>query len=142
MVSRDTPASLARWLAVRRAAIFDGSCHKYYFCRDKVLSRGDKTSLLSRQMFCRDKIMSVATKYLCRDKTFVTTNICRDKHVFVATKVLSRQTRVCHDKTRLLSRQNYASIIFVPTNTPKKCFVVTKALSRQKNDTCGSFRQR
>ncbi len=72
-------------------------------------------------MFCRDKNISrdkhkfVATK-------LVKTNIWRDKHNFGTTKVLSRQTHVCLDETRLLSRQNYASIIFV----------ATKHLSQQK----------
>ena len=92
-------------------------------------------------------------------KTFVTTNIYRDKHVFVARKVLSRQTRVRGDKTRLLSWQNYASIIFVATkrnfvatnvllSRQNTCFVVTNTcLSRQtrvcrdKNYTCSSSRQ-
>ena len=37
--------------------------------------------------------------------------------IFVATKVLSRQSRVCRDKTRLLSRQKYAC--------REKCFVAT-----------------
>ena len=40
---------------------------------------------------------------VCHDKQ--NKNVCRDKHTFVATK---RQTRVCNDKTRLLSRQKLA----------------------------------
>ena len=72
------------------------------FCRDK-------TRLLSQQKYaCRDNIMFV---YFCRDET------CHDKY-------LSR-------KTRLSLRQNYASIIFVPTELCKynvcrdKSFVAT-----------------
>ena len=44
------------------------------------------------------------------------TNICRDKHNFV---LLLTQTRVCTNKTRLLSRQKYACLdkTFVATNT-------------------------
>ena len=38
-----------------------GSCHKYNFCRDK----------------------SMLQNYVCRDNTFVATNIYRDKHVFI-----------------------------------------------------------
>ena len=50
--------------------------------------------------------------FFCHDKlTFVETNkhvFCRDKSMLVATNpCLSRQTRVCRDKTRLLSPQKY-----------------------------------
>ena len=79
--------------------IIGGSCYKYHFCREKTrLLSGQNTSF-------------VATKLLSQQAYF-----CRDKHLsgqtyFVATKVLprrlllSRQTRVCRDKTRLLSQQ-------------------------------------
>ena len=68
----------------------------------------------------------------CRNKGFVTTNT-----------YLSRQTRVCRDKTRLLSRQKYAcrGKIFVATKLcllRQICFIktsvaTTKHLSRQQN---------
>ena len=98
--------------------------------------------------------MLVATK-LCLSRHlfffFFATNICRHKHVFVVTKVLlrqayfgcdkrrvlSRQTRVCPDKskhvsTKLLSRQNYVC-------RDKHTFVATNdVFCRDKNDTCGS----
>ena len=52
--------------------------------------------------------------YFCCDKTFIATTICHDEHILLQQKfccdklLLSRQTRVCHDKTRLLSQQKYA----------------------------------
>ena len=51
--------------------------------------------------------------------------------IFVATQVLSRQTCVCHDKTRLLSQQKYACCdkTFVSTKNyvcHDKTFVATK----------------
>ena len=45
-----------------REIIIGGSCHKYYFCRDKrrTLVCRDKTRLLSRQMYsCRDNFFLV-----------------------------------------------------------------------------------
>ena len=47
--------------------------------------------------FCRDKIFLLRQTYFFRDKGFVATSI-----------LLSRQTCVCYNKTRLLSRQMYA----------------------------------
>ena len=32
---------------------------------------------------------------------------CLDKHMFVATKVLSRQTRVCRDKSKLVATKRF-----------------------------------
>ena len=84
----------------------------------------DKSFVATKRVFCRDESMPDATEllsrqnYVCRDKSFVATNICRDKHVFVATKAsmsqtkrLPRQTHFCCDKTLVatglhLSRQN------------------------------------
>ena len=84
------------------SAIIGGSCHKSHFCSDKYVF------VATNMCFSRQNTSFVATKvslqrqnYVCRDKTFVATNICRDKHVFVTTNVLSRQ-KTC------LSRQNYA----------------------------------
>ena len=68
-----------------------------------------QVSFLSRPRFCHEKKLFVASKYFCRVKIFVTTNICRDKHNFVATKAW-------------LSRQNFCRNIM---------FVATKGLSRQ-----------
>ena len=63
-----------------------------------------QVSFLSRQKYaCRDKT------YFCHDKSFVATNIILSRQTFFATSLLlSQQTRVCRDKTRLLSRQKYA----------------------------------
>ena len=75
-------------LSFTMSSIIGGSCHKYHF-----LSR--QTSLLSGQ------------KYACRDKhIFVVTN-----NIVATSLLVSRQTRVCRDKTRLLSRQKYAYIV-------------------------------
>ena len=69
-------------------------------------------------------IDGICHKYhFCRDKSFVVN--CQG----MATKVLWRQTRVCGDKIRLLSRQKYACC--------DKTFVVTKlCLSRQTYFCC------
>ena len=62
-----------------------GSSHQKY-----------KTRLLSRQKYAWHDKSFVATKYFCRNKTFVATGcdkylfqqkyVCRDKHTFVAAK--------------------------------------------------------
>ena len=54
--------------------IIGGSCHKYYFCRDKSILV--VTILLAQQ------------NYFGANKTFVTTIICCDKHNFVMTGLL------------------------------------------------------
>ena len=54
--------------------------------------------------------------------------MCRDKCFVAKSLLLWRQTRVCRDKTRLLSR-----LLLSGQNT---CFC------RDKNGTCGSSRQR
>ena len=85
---------LASYLRVRATSLsrclsssIGENCRKYHFCRDKHVFKATKKSFvatkvcLPRQNFCRDK-------KICRDKTFVATNICRDKHVFVATKMM------------------------------------------------------
>ena len=111
-------------MTVALGIIIGGNCHKYHFCPDK-------RRLLSRQKYaCRNKSFVATKSCLLRQNIFVTTNICHNKHNFVATTFLLWQTRVCRDKTRLLSWQNYVSIIFVATNN----FAMTKVLSRQK--TC------
>jgi len=152
MVSRDTPASLARWLAVRRATIIDGSSQKKKFCRrrrTRVCS--DKTRLLSRQ---KHALLLSRQNYVCRAKTlsrqiFVAGNTClsRQNTASVVTKL--RKCHFCRGKTNtclsrqilaatniILSRQNFCSVkhTFV---APKKCFVVTK----KEEDTCGSTSQ-
>ena len=58
------------------------------------------------------------------------------KVFFVATKVLSLQARVCRDKTRLLSRQNFCrnKIMVVATNICRnKGSVATKYVSHDKH---------
>ena len=115
--------SLVEWSrhSLRRCrdvfAIIGGSCYKYNFCRDKGF------------VFCRDESIFVATKiylsrqkYVCRDKTFVTTSILlSDKHVNTK-RLLSRQKYACREKS------------FVVTNTclSREIFAATKLrLSRQ-----------
>ena len=90
--------------------------------------------------FCCDKTF-VATKLcLSRQNLYVATNVCRNKHNFVATSILlSRQTRICRDKRRLLSRQKCACCdkTFVATNyfNGDKRFIATSIVySRQR--TC------
>ena len=84
--------------------------------------------------------------------------------IFAATKVLSRQTGVCRDKARLLSRQAFLSRktyfitkifsrdkSYVPAriflSRQKTCFVATNACLSwkkfccDKNDACGSSHQ-
>ena len=72
---------------------------------------------------CKLSLAGAATSiiFVARNTSFVATkvcltNICLDKHNFV---LLLRQTRVCTNKTRLLSRQKYACLdkSFVATNT-------------------------
>ena len=88
--------------------------------------------------------MFVATKHVfCSHKSmlkgFVATNIfssqqnvCHDKHNFVAISLLlSPQTRVCRDKTGLLSRPNFCrnTHVFVATNIfDNKGFVATNII--------------
>ena len=69
----------------------------------------------------RQNTSFVATKYACRNKTFVATE--RDKHTFVATKVVFCRDRhvFCRDKhvfvaTKLLSRQNFFLLVAAPAN--------------------------
>ena len=90
------------------------------FCLDK------HTFVTPKDVFCHDKHMFVTQKYACHDKTkiFVVTSFvvakifCCDKHNSVATKllswqayfcrgkrcVLSQQTRVCRDKTFVMTK--------------------------------------
>jgi len=92
---------------------------KYVFCRNK-------TCLLSRQKYAwRDKGF-VATSILCRIKRPVLsrqTRICHGKSKLVVTKVLSRQNYVCHDK--YLSRQKFSRQKYVRRD---KGFVATKII--------------
>ena len=73
---------------------------------------------------------AAATKTTCSLVSLAAPSI-----IFVTTKVLSRQTRVCHDKARLLSQQKYAcrNKTVVTTNVchDKHHFVATKVLSRK-----------
>ena len=85
--------------------VVGGSCHKYlFFCRDKHLFVVTKKKrLLSRQKYVvTNKHVFVATKqaYFCRDKR----------------RALSRQTRVCHDKTFVATEM---ILVAVPANDTK-----------------------
>ena len=79
------PTAVIMWkTALPLSTVIGGSCHKYYFCRDK-------TCLLLQQ------------KYACRGKTIVAANIilsrqkfCCNKHTFVAANTfLLRQKNAC-----------------------------------------------
>ena len=79
--------------------------------------------------------LSRQKKKLLRQKYFIATKPL-SRQIFLATNIiLSRQTRVCRYKTRLLSRQKYACHVktFVATNTCllRQRFVATKVLSRR-----------
>ena len=100
-----------------RDTIIGGSCHQYYFCRDKGFVATNiykHVFVATKYVFCRDKSMLGATKllsrenYVCRRETrvaFVTTSILllRQKTCFVATKLcLSRQIHVCFIATKMI----------------------------------------
>ena len=72
---------------------------KHVFCHDKSMI------CLPRQNFCCDKIMSVTTKYLSQQHVFVMTKVLSRKAYFCCDKrhVLLRQTRVCHNKSKLVA---------------------------------------
>ena len=81
-----------------------------------------RISHATKPVFCRDKSMKNFSSFA--------TNICRDRHNFVMTSLLlSRQTRVCRDKTRLLSRRKYAS---------RDKNILRRVLSRQTNTDIGT----
>ena len=77
----------------------------------------------------------MATKYFCRDKTFVVINICRDKHVFVEADILLSIQKTKFVATKVsLSRQNFCRVqhTFVATKDvfcrDKHVFVATKII--------------
>ena len=87
----------------------------FFFCRDKSLLLLLLLSFVAKKIVCRNKIF-LCRQNVCHDKQF-----CRDKSFVWTSILLSRQTRVCRDKTSLLSRQKYAC--------PDKKFVATNACS-------------
>ena len=109
-------------------SVIGRSCHKCHFCRDKPC--------LLRQV----RVMCVVTKYFCRDKTRLFWRQNYASIIFVATNVFSRNTCFCRDKRRVLSRQTRvcsdrtfvaAKIILVAA--PANDIVATSTLlSRQK----------
>ena len=118
-----------------QAMVFSG---KDYHWRElpqvSFLSRQTRVSRVTTRLvattvcFCRDKIMFVATKYFCRDKSFVTTNICRDKHNFVSTSILlSRQTRICRDKHVFVATK---MILVTAPASDKRAFVFLNPVIR------------
>ena len=167
--------SLSVPLPISRRSVSGSGCRGDYHWRELP-----QVSFLSRQKYCRDKHTSFVATKVCLLRQ---NDVCRGKYLSRQTHVCiiggsrnkyhtcsSRQTRVCRDKTRLLSRQKYAcrdecfvgtytclfvatkdKIMFVAIKTfgrGKHTFVATKdvCLSRQyfcrdKNDTCGSSRQ-
>ena len=106
-----------------------------FLLRQRVFSR-------QKTCFVAKKSMLVATKFcLSRQK------VCHGK--YVATEHVFRF--LCRDRTRLLSRQNYASTVFIATKVclsrqnyvcrdkllsrQKTCFVVTNTFCRDKHKT-------
>ena len=89
----------------------------------RVLSRQNTSFVATKHVFCRDKSMLAATKVLSRQK------FCRGKHParilllrqktsskdVIQRRLLSRQTRVCCDKRRRLSREMCRDKSFVAT---------------------------
>ena len=122
------------------------SCHKYLFCCDKSFVATNNVFVTTKHVFCRDKsiCMRVATNLILLQQT----RVCRDK-----THLLSRQKYACRDAC--LSRQIFVvKKIFVASNlilSRQKYFCRDKRriLSRQtcvfatkkEEDTCGSSRQ-
>jgi len=98
-----------------------------------------QVSFLSRQnaSFVATKVW-LSWQTICREKICLSRqNCCCDKYLSRQNYVcilLSRQTRVCRDKTRLLSRQKYGCLdkSFVATNTCS-IKVVAPANDREKN---------
>ena len=147
--------------------ILGRTCHKYHFCRNKVLF------VTTKQVFCHDQKKKLLSRqnYVCRVKhIFVTTKLLLQQ-IFVATNIILSQQKFCRifcrDKTHLLLWQKYAchdKIMFVETNNYYCCdksfvcakivllcqkfchnkdtFVMTKDMfCEDKNDTCGSSHQ-
>ena len=135
-----------------------------YACRHKNPSFVTTKICLPRQNFCCDKIKFVATKYFVAEQkrsdillrhVFVST-----KHVFVAKKqqkttttclsqqayfcrdkrcVLSRQTRVCRDKSKLyVCRDKHTFVATKDYFCLDKKIVATKIIlvAAPANDTC------
>ena len=75
---------------------------KHIFCCNK--------SVLFVKKICGDKIMFLVTKYLCCDKTLVTTNICSNEHVFVATKIHLSQQNFCHNKHTFVTTEDLVCV--------------------------------
>ena len=82
---------------------------KTYFPQQNIL-------VATKHILCHDKNILSATKYPCCNKVNTCLSwekFCHEKHTFVtAEDVSSRQTRICHEKSKLveiklLSRQNY-----------------------------------
>ena len=95
---------------------------KSFTCKP-VLTAGEASERADELAGSRISLAAAATSII-----FVATNICRDKHNFAATSLpLSQQTRLCRNKTRLLSRQKYACCdkTFVATNMQTVYFPVT-----------------
>ena len=119
IVSSDQPLEPSRMNLLLRSkldilecfeTIIGGSCHKYYFCRDKhVVSLFVATNMC----FSRQNPFLSLQNYVCRDKYFSWQVLSRQKYFFAtnifffATKLLSRQAYFCRDKRRVLSRQKW-----------------------------------
>ena len=119
----DSDTWLDRWPTAIRDSVYDRqryvtrSCSNFLTAADKEAAARDGRAATRVSLPGEMPQVSafVATK-LC----FLRQNFCRDKTMFVATKpCLSRQNHVCRDKhTFVTSRQ-----------------------TRDKNDSCGSYRQ-
>ena len=81
---------------VKGKCIIGGSCYKYHFCRDKIMSQ-------RQAYFCRNKrrVSSRQARVCCDKSKFVATKLCLFRQIFVATKVLSRQ-KTCFVATKMI----------------------------------------
>ena len=73
---------------VQAASVIGGSCHKYHFCRDKIMFVATSILLSRQTRVCRDKSKLVATNVIVWRQKF-----CGSKHTFVPTKDV-----FCRDK--------------------------------------------
>ena len=90
------------------------------------LCTGDKHIFV----FCGDKHNFVKTKF-CRDKTKRKEKIEKncDNSFVAASILLLRQTRICRDKTRLLSRRKYFATTKKEVYLPRQNYVFRDKIS-------------
>ena len=109
--------------------------------------------LLSQQKHAGRNKSFCCGKHFCHAKTFVTTNIILSQQAyFYHDKLLSRQTHVCCNKiscrhksmfvmTSICCNKHTFVAVSILLLQQKMCFVATKHVCRDKNNTCGSSHQ-